>query len=127
MRRSILIFFTLVALTIFVSGKTFQLDGNDGTSLFRSLADKSSELANPAGRMLNLSTGNSTIQIGGVSGLALFDNLSTNSTQEKLENDSKINLSEWGSKPRKSSAPKYDYQAAMVNQVLRQNHLGGLA
>ena len=126
MRQLITVLVILLAIAVLAHCKTFvQLSGSDGASLLNDLTNNSTNLSSSDSTMINLSHGAATMQLSGNDGTALLENL-TNGPEGA--NNTTDDLSTWGSKPRTSPPPPiFDYKAAQLYEILRQNHLGGQA
>ncbi len=126
MRQLITALVILLAIAVLAHCKTsVQLSGSDGASLLNDLTNNSTNLGSFNGTVINLSHGATTKQLSGDDGTSLLENL-TNGPE--AANNTTDDLSTWGSKPRTwSQPPIYDYKAAQLYEVLRQNHLGGQA
>jgi hypothetical protein len=126
---AILILAILIALVFFAQSRsTINVGGRDGNTLLGELtnnsANNSSNLAASGNKTINLSHSAASMKIGGNDGMLLEDltNKSINMTDGRNASN---NLTDWGSEPRPVPLPpKYDYQAAQMNAVIRMNHLG---
>jgi hypothetical protein len=109
-----LLIFVLLTMTILAySLKPTPLSGNDGAKLLMSLMNNSENITSN-NTTLNLSRNATLVALSGDNGTEVLENLSK----------SPANLS-FGPKPRSPPPPPiYDYQAAQLYTILRQNHLG---
>ncbi len=129
MKRAILILAVLIALIFFAQSRSsINVGGKDGNLLLGELTNNStnnsSNLATADNKTINLSHNAISMKIGGNDGMLLED-LTNNSTNVTDGRNTSNNLTDWGSEPRPvPPPPKYDYQAAQMNAVIRMNHLG---